>query len=302
MSTGKAKIILDTDIGPDCDDVGALALLHELTIDNKAEILAVTHCTSNPYGARCIDAINLAYGSRNIPIGTYKKKGFLDKEEHKKYNRYIANHYTNRYHDNDSISDAVVVLRQALSKQEDKSTIICAIGPLNNISDLLSSKPDEISCLTGKELIKQKVKRLVVMGGGMRITEWNFSMCKPAARQVANSWPTPIWYTTFEIGRSIITGVNWHDMDRSHPVRKAYELYAPDGRMSWDLVAVWIAVMGPKPYFKLSEPGSLQVKEDGFSQWYEDVNGNHRYVLQVMPDEKIAEDFDAIISRGRTKF
>jgi len=302
MSTDKVKIILDTDIGPDCDDVGALALLHELAIDNKADILAITHCTSNPYGAGCIDAINLAYGNSNIPIGTYKKEGFLDKEEYMKYNRYIASHYSNRYQENDKTPDAVVILRQTLSKQEDKSTIICAIGPLNNISDLLSSKPDEISRLTGEELIRQKVKRLVVMGGSISGIEWNFSMCKPAACHVAKNWPTPIWYSTFEIGRSIITGVNWHGMDRTHPVRKAYELYAPKGRMSWDLAAVWIAVMGPEPYFKLSEPGILEVDENGFSQWQEKHNGNHRHILQVVPDERIAEDFDAIIGQGRARF
>ena len=32
-------IILDTDIGPDCDDAGAMSVLHALTNNNEAEIL-----------------------------------------------------------------------------------------------------------------------------------------------------------------------------------------------------------------------------------------------------------------------
>lgn len=38
------KIIFDTDIGGDCDDAGALALLHRLCDMGEAELLAVTHC------------------------------------------------------------------------------------------------------------------------------------------------------------------------------------------------------------------------------------------------------------------
>ncbi|NRF95128.1 hypothetical protein HQN89_30025 [Paenibacillus frigoriresistens] len=56
------RVILDTDMGPDCDDAGALAILHALVDRGEAELLAVTHCTSNPWGAGCIDAINVYYG------------------------------------------------------------------------------------------------------------------------------------------------------------------------------------------------------------------------------------------------
>lgn len=36
------KIIIDTDIGWDCDDAGALALIHSLCNKGEAELLAVT--------------------------------------------------------------------------------------------------------------------------------------------------------------------------------------------------------------------------------------------------------------------
>ena len=36
------KIIFDTDIGGDCDDAGALALIHRLCDKGEVELLAVT--------------------------------------------------------------------------------------------------------------------------------------------------------------------------------------------------------------------------------------------------------------------
>lgn len=47
----KVKILFDTDIGCDCDDAGALALLHRLCDRGEAELLAVTHCYATPWVA-----------------------------------------------------------------------------------------------------------------------------------------------------------------------------------------------------------------------------------------------------------
>ena len=46
----KKNIILDTDIGPDCDDAAALAMLNLYADQGLCRILGITHCTSNPYG------------------------------------------------------------------------------------------------------------------------------------------------------------------------------------------------------------------------------------------------------------
>ena len=40
-------VILDTDIGPDCDDVGALAVLISYAKEYGFPILGVCNCTSN---------------------------------------------------------------------------------------------------------------------------------------------------------------------------------------------------------------------------------------------------------------
>ncbi len=63
------KVIYDTDIDLDVDDVGALAVLHAFADKGEAEILGVICNAPTPYGATTISAINKYYGRSNIPIG-----------------------------------------------------------------------------------------------------------------------------------------------------------------------------------------------------------------------------------------
>ena len=71
------NILIDTDIGPVCDDVAALAMLNIYANRGLCRILGIGHCTSNPYGAGTIDAICHYYGHPDVTIGTYRAPGFL---------------------------------------------------------------------------------------------------------------------------------------------------------------------------------------------------------------------------------
>src|SRR5210317_344424 len=64
------RIIFDTDMGSDCDDVGALALLNIYADQGKAEILGCIYSSGKiPYGVGVIDAINTYFGRPDTPIG-----------------------------------------------------------------------------------------------------------------------------------------------------------------------------------------------------------------------------------------
>ena len=59
-------------MGSDCDDVGALALLHAYADLDQADILACVYSSGKvPYGAGVIQAINHYYGRKEIPVGAY---------------------------------------------------------------------------------------------------------------------------------------------------------------------------------------------------------------------------------------
>ena len=69
------KIILDTDIGPDYDDVGAMAVLHALADSGKAEILATLSCNKDSLVVPTIEVINTYFGRAASPVGAPKSKG-----------------------------------------------------------------------------------------------------------------------------------------------------------------------------------------------------------------------------------
>ena len=71
------NIIFDTDMGGDCDDVGALFILHGAVERGEARLLATMGCISADAIAPCLDAINTWFGRPEIPVGTLKDPGFL---------------------------------------------------------------------------------------------------------------------------------------------------------------------------------------------------------------------------------
>src|ERR1017187_6296457 len=63
------RIIFDTDIGNDVDDVLALSVLHAFQTRGECELLAVTITKPDELAGPFVDAINTFYGRPSIPIG-----------------------------------------------------------------------------------------------------------------------------------------------------------------------------------------------------------------------------------------
>lgn len=100
-------------------------------------------------------------------------------------------------------------------------TLVC-IGPLNNISALLSSASDSVSPLNGRELVEKSVSRIAVMGGdfrrGVPEAEYNIKCNIAAAQLVAERCPVPLIYAGFEIGADVLTGKSLKTADETCPV------------------------------------------------------------------------------------
>src|SRR5438128_768781 len=67
------KVIFNTDIDGDNDDVAAAAILHAFADAGRVEILAMGVVSLHPYSPACLDAINTYYGRGDIPIGVCKR-------------------------------------------------------------------------------------------------------------------------------------------------------------------------------------------------------------------------------------
>jgi len=266
-------IILDTDIAPDYDDVGALAMLHAFSNKGEAEILATISSNAFKTTAPSLSVINTYFKRPDIPIGVLKD----DQPNYdcpRLWAEGIIAKYPHSIKSNNEAMDAVKLYRKVLSARPDTSVTIVTIGYFTNLANLLDSQSDEYSSLNGQQLVMKKVKRLVSMAGGIDSTgtggyEWNIMADIPASQKVFSDWPTPVTLSGFEIGVNIFTGmrlINNVSIQNS-PVKDAYQISITydgtnKGRYSWDQTAVLVAVRGIGPYFDYRKLDFI-IKNDG---------------------------------------
>ena len=259
-------VILDTDIAEDCDDVGAVAVLHALANRGEVKILGMMVSMPVQYGAPALDAINTFYKRPNIPIGTLKNSSdAIGAKNLSVYNRDLALRFPNSLKDAKYAPNSVTLYRQLLKAAPDRSVVIVTIGPLTNLYHLMISRADNIIGLSGMELIRRKVKRIVVAGGKLPDgTSYNFRVAPDKTEHVINNWPTEIWFAPNDLGDNVLTGKEMMSKTtRTNPVHEAYRLYRNfypswQFRPSWDQMGVLIAVRGKAGLFKTLTYGSVK--------------------------------------------
>lgn len=296
--TNPVKVIFDTDIGPDYDDVGAIAMLHVFADNNECEILATVGSNQHKRMAALLSLFNTYYNRPDLPIGVVRGKA-VNLQANQKWDSIIVENYPNQIKNNEDAEDAVSLYRRILAKQPDKSVTIVTVGFLTNMANLLNSKPDRHSSLSGKQLIAKKVKQLVSMAGRFddemgSFKEFNVVQDAAASKIVFDNWNTPIIFTGWEIGKNILSGIPLIESDiENSPVKEVYEISIPldeadkKGRMSWDQTAVLIAVKGYEEYYE-GIPGKIVSKKDGSNGWYPKGKG-HIYVKEKMPVKDVEE-------------
>lgn len=251
----KPLIIYDTDLDTDCDDVGALSMIYEQVLRKNAELLGIITDTVNPYSAPCAEALGKFYGVER-PIGTIYSDELPESETDRltAYRKHSASMGTADYtaelsrelgKTDKDYPHAVRVYRQLLSASPDGSVTVVCVGLLTAINDLLDSEPDDISPLSGDELVRQKVKRIISMGAPNKEGDnFNWQMDGIAAAEFLARCPVPIYVS--EYGTDVITGADMEiRIEKAHPLRRAYEIFNHEEgceRPSWDLIATLFAL------------------------------------------------------------
>ena len=328
LAAAPAKIVLDTDMIGDYDDVGAMAVLHKLADAGECEILATVSSTHSNASVGTIEILNRFYGRPDIPVGAVKGDGVGGGSEHPAHRSHVKYEILLKKYPgwwkfrnaNDS-PDATEIYRKTLAAQPDGSVTIAVTGYLTNLRKLLESKGDRFSPLDGPALVKAKVKALYVMGGKLpKGRECNLLNDPPSSKYVFAHWPTPLVVNDFWFGTYVYAGRKVAALPAGTPVRDIYAMCLPppekcppaaeivptgrfkdnvkEGHNCFDQTCVLAAVRGPGSFFRLVRGKMEMVGEQGDNVWTPDPNGPHAAMAFVpdWPRERIASVIDDLMA------
>lgn len=290
-------VIFDTDLDSDVDDVGALAVLHALANAGRVKILAVIVTSDDMHAPLCADALNTYFRRPDIPIGVNKDTKL------RSFSRYTGKIAEEFPHDLESYSDAeeaACLYRRILSSQPDESVTIITVGHLTSLKNLMLSKPDTYSKLSGTALVEQKVRLWSCMGGKYPAgREPNFYRPDPGSTGIClRLWPGKAVFSGAGIGNPIKTGGKTLEENAppGSPVRRAYELYNGfKGRSSWDQTAVLYAVEEYRKHWSVHTKGHNHAFEDGSNEWRAAPDKDHSYLIEKTPPAELARIIDNLM-------
>jgi len=303
------KIIFDTDMGSDCDDVGALALLHVFADQRKAEILSCNYSSGKVrYGAGIIDAINTYFGRPDIPVGADYDTIIGDPNDKMRAEWLLSNFdFGNDIVKNNDAVEQTKLNRKILTEQEENSITYLTVGHTNGLYELLISRPDEISPLTGKELIQKKVKHWIAMGAlnannseDIYTQDWNLFRNGTArsTEYLIEHFPKPVYFIA--TGTDVMTGKSLLATPENNIVRKAYEVWLKntlaktlaDQRPGWDIIAAYFAVESFGGFLYEEEAGYLDFNAERGAHWIRGENSRqHHFILTKEEKKRELEDF-----------
>ncbi|WP_209331743.1 nucleoside hydrolase [Lunatimonas salinarum] len=316
------KIILDTDMGSDCDDAGAFAVVHRYVDLGKAELVGCIYSSGKvPYGAGIVEAINRYYGRPDIPVGADHGTEVgdpVDKMTAEKLARDTAA-FKNRIIHNTDAEEQTRLNRRLLAGSEDGSITYVTIGHTKGLYELLVSEPDDVSPLTGFELVSLKINRWIAMGGvnahnpeQALVPDWNLyrnGSASYSAYLIAH-FPRPAYFS--DGGSQVMTGKSLSHTPPGNIVRSVYRDWLwnmskhtlNDQRPSWDLIAVYFAVEGLGEFLKDSGNGQMEVDLERGVRWLADDQVKDRTLIQQREgtDEPFADYLNGLLGATPRKF
>jgi hypothetical protein len=173
--------------------------------------------------------------------------------------------------------DPNTLFRNYLEAQYDQNGFFVLAGPATNLAAALDFRGM-------KELIATKTNYLVA--------SCNVEADVAAAQKVFSEWPTPIYSVSKELGAAIpFPGASiekdFVTTNPDHPVIAAFRALKPKPSIvpAPAMIAVLYAARPKESYFKVSEPGTIAVREDGHLSFAASPNGKH-YRLMADPEKQ----------------
>jgi hypothetical protein len=291
-------IALDGDFGNRIDAMLAIAMLNGMTAKTEARRISLSVSTPSLVGAQLADVVSGFYrgrpaGGATGGVGAITEgmigmpEGSAGSDDGAALGPLLTKAsaegtplYTSAIAGLVNTAESAVLIRNLLLAQHDGNAAIVLAGPatgLVRILGLYRSGPQ----------ITAKCKVLLVAAGAFPAGQPEASVRADvaAARKLFAEWPTPIVAVGSEVGAalpypgaSIEKDFTWAP---AHPLVDAYRAFKP---MPYDapasaLAAVLYAVHPDEDYFKLSDPGTISVLDDGSTRFAPGTDGKHRYLI-----------------------
>lgn len=276
------KCIIGTDWWDDCDDAVALRVLIRAHMQQQIQIDGVVINACMEDSVSSLDGFLAAEGITNIPIGLDRQA--TDYTGRLTYQKRLVP-LCKRYRSNADAQDAVRLYRKILSSSTEPVEII-EIGFLQTVAQLLESLPDDISPLSGMDLVAQKVSKFWVMAGRWDIEqgkENNFARnqrARSGAHVFCEKCPVEVTFLGWEVGNDVITGSHLAQDDILH--RILCDHGSENGRRSWDPMLVLLALTGDekKAGYRVVRGTASVDEETGINTFHVCEHGKHAYVVK----------------------
>ena len=289
---GVPLVILDTDIGSSTDDLFTMEMAYRYEDEGRCKLLGIVVDREGEDYAALADVMNTYFGHANVPIGLERNgiktpRVFIDyRNLYKLTTGKGEPMFKQTVSDYSTLPDGWKLYRQLLASQPDHSVSICSLGFVTCLTQLLASEPDDLSPLSGVELVRQKVKCLYLMAGiftSSEEPEYNFLQAPEFAKKFFELWPRDVdaVFSPMEVGNEIeykpetvISDISRTDI---HPIKQVYMNYNCDtGQRMWDPMTLIQAVEGDA-MFSLSERGIVSLTSKIGTSFTPSATGNHRY-------------------------
>jgi hypothetical protein len=274
-------VLYDSDMGANIDSALALAVLYGAAA--KMKVVALTVTNPNLESAAYCDVVARFYTTggklNSTPAHYHFPVGYPG--EGKSAKSFLTSpDFGATVKELNDTAEVAIVVRNALTAQKDGEAVIVVAGPVTNLIRSLALPGNS-------ELIAAKTGMLVLAAGAFagNAPDTRIKADIPGARRLFAEWPSPIVLAGREVGAavpypgsSIANDFSWAPV---HPIAEAYKAFKPFpyDAPSQAVIAALYATDIKSDLFKLSEPGRIEVLDDGRTRFAPDAKGRHRHIL-----------------------
>ncbi len=263
------KVILDHDLGPDCDDAAAVCIVVKAHMKGEINCLAITSCMYTSMSAYAAQAVPDYLGCDDIPFSYNNERSATGTNVRccgTPATRYWNNHgpWPTIYHN-------TPLLRQIFAANGGKGDIIfITTGPLTTLYCLFNSQGDSVSPMTGRELFAANVKSYIVGGGNfsnLNDNEHNFAEDFEATNATVNTiTEVPMTFVGANVAGNFLTGDNLPNAPDDWVLKPYYYLQTWEQyytRQAWDLATVYYAIYGGAGMWQVKSGYSIRSWSNG---------------------------------------